>query len=238
MLGQAASFIDSRSREIVNFVVMRKSIPFIVSIWILCLTAGIVHAQEVYTSSGKSMRQVAAKKKKEDMKFSADKIIVGGGLGLSFGTITNISVMPKIGYRITENFAAGVGVGYNYFRWKNYYEFSDINGNVSYYDYKTSMYSASVWARYIIWRNLFAHVEYEHNFMSFTDYGFDPGGSGSIIGSKLNYNAGSLLLGAGIRQPVGDRFSVAFAVYYDVLQNPYSPYYKRVFPQIGFYMNF
>jgi hypothetical protein len=217
---------------------MSNKVSYIIAILILCLSFDRAGAQEVYTSSGKSMRQVEAKKKKEDQKFSADKIIVGGGLGLSFGTITNISVMPKIGYRFTENFAAGIGLGYNYFRWKNYYEIPDTNGAVQNYDYKTSMYSVSVWARYVVWRNLFAHLEYEHNFMSFTDYGFDPGGSGTIVGNKINYNAGSLLVGAGIRQPVGDRFSVTFAIYYDVLQNEYSPYYKRVFPQIGFYMNF
>jgi len=224
--------------EIVNFVFMKNKVSYIIAILMLCLSFDMAQAQEVYTSSGRSMRQVQAKKKKEEQKFSPDKIIVGGGIGLSFGTITNISVMPKVGYRITENFSAGIGLGYNYFRWKDYFELQDVNGNTSYYDYKTSMYSASVWARYIVWRNIFAHLEYEHNFMSFWDYGFDQQGSGAIVANKINYNAGSLLVGAGIRQPVGDRFAVTFAVYYDVLQNEYSPYYKRVFPQIGFYMNF
>jgi hypothetical protein len=98
---------------------MKNKVCFIVAILVLCMSFSLAQAQEVYTSSGRSMRQVEAKKKKEDKKFSADKIIVGGGLGLSFGTITNISVMPKIGYRFTENFAAGIGLGYNYFRWKN-----------------------------------------------------------------------------------------------------------------------
>ncbi len=216
---------------------MSKKVSYIIAILVLCLSFDMARAQEVYTSSGRSMRQVQAKKKKEDKKFSPDKIIVGGGIGLSFGTITDISITPKVGYRITDNFAAGIGLGYNYFRWKNYYEIEDIHGNVSYYDYKTSIYSASVWARYKVWRNLFAHAEYEHNFMSFTEYGYDQQGNGTIEGRKVNYNAGSLLLGAGIQQPVGDRFSVVFMVMYDVLQNEYSPYYKRVVPQIGFYMN-
>ncbi|XZF12861.1 outer membrane protein [Chitinophagaceae bacterium MMS25-I14] len=211
---------------------------YIVALLMLCFTAGAVQAQEVYTSSGRSLRQVEAKKKKDARGFSWDKVVVGGGLGLGFGTITSVSLSPKVGYKITDKFMAGVGLGYNYFKWKDYWELTDINGNTDYYDYKTSIWSVSAWARYVVWKNFFVHAEYQHNFMSFTDYGYDRQGNGTIQGYKTNYNAPSLLLGAGFRQPVAERFAVSFMLFYDVLQDQYSPYYQQVVPQIDFYMNF
>ena len=69
-------------------------------------------AQEVYTSSG---RPANAKKKEEKQKgFDISRLVVGGGIGLGFGDITSISVSPMVGYRITDNFSAGVGFGYQY----------------------------------------------------------------------------------------------------------------------------
>ena len=37
-----------------------------------------------------------------------DRIFVGGNLGLTFGTITNIEIAPLIGYMLTPSWSAGV----------------------------------------------------------------------------------------------------------------------------------
>ena len=193
-------------------------------------------AQETYTSSG---RPEGAKRKEQKKKgFDTDRLIYGGGLGLGFGRSTTISVSPIIGYRITDKFSAGVGFGYQYAKIKNYFELQDINtGAWNYYDYKSSIASASVWTRYLILPSLFAHVEYEHNFMSFQNYRFAQNGTGTIESYKEKYNAPALLVGGGYRQAVTDRASITLMLLYDVIKDEYSPY-QGIFPTIGFNIGF
>lgn len=198
----------------------------------LCLMAGAgANAQEVYNSSG--ARTTVPKKPTKPKGFDPQRLIFGGGLGLSFGDVTSIGVAPIIGYRITENFAGGVGLGYQYLRVKDYIYIQGTN-----YDYKTNLISPSVWLRHIVFSNFFAHAEYEHNFMTFTDYRFDPNGSGNIESYKLKYNSPALLLGAGFRQPVTENSSFIVLALYDVIQDKYSPYYNRLDFRFGFNVGF
>ena len=90
----------------------------------------------------------------------------------------------------------------------------------------------------MIFTNLFVHAEYEHNFMSFTDYRFDLNGNGTIESYKLKYNSPALLLGLGYRQPVSDNASFVILALYDVIQDKYSPYYRRIDLRIGLNVGF
>lgn len=186
-------------------------------------------SQQVYNSSGGNKY---TKKKKQDAKgFDPQKLIIGGGLGLGFGTVTTVNVSPIVGYRFTEKFAAGVGIGYNYVKSKNFFRYGNQN-----FDYKASIYSASAWGRYLVFNNVFAQVEYEQNFIHFSDYEFDN--VGNIREVKVKYNAPALLVGAGLRQPVSDRASLTVMVLYDVIQNKYSPYYGVPVYRVGFNVGF
>ena len=60
----------------------------------------------------------------------SEKIFIGGNLGATFGTITNINVSPMIGYKITPKTIAGISLTYQYFRQKY------PNG----FEYKTNIY--------------------------------------------------------------------------------------------------
>ena len=211
-------------------------------------------AQEVYTSSGKpagALRKQQERKQKEK-GFDPSRMIYGGSLGIGGGGgAFSFNISPIVGYRITDNFAAGVGFGYQYARINDYFEIADNNGIVSYYDFKASVISASVWARYLILPRLFVHAAYEHNFLNFQNYRFDPNGSGAIVGVKEKYDAPSALLGIGYRMPIGSNVSVYMMGMVDVLQffpNPplYSPYYydknngilSAIYPSIGFTIGF
>ncbi|NBC24998.1 MAG: hypothetical protein GVX78_05220 [Bacteroidetes bacterium] len=44
-----------------------------------------------------------------------ERIFVGGGLGLSFGTITNIRIAPVVGYRVSPDLSFGLGPSYQYY---------------------------------------------------------------------------------------------------------------------------
>ena len=48
--------------------------------------------------------------------FDWDRITIGGGLGLSFGTLTIIEIAPSIGYYLTDNILVGVGGRYSYYK--------------------------------------------------------------------------------------------------------------------------
>lgn len=143
-----------------------------------------------------------------------------------------------VGYRVLDKLAVGIGGGYQYFQQKDFFSVTDVNGIKSYYDLKASITSASVWVRYMPFKHLIVHAEYEHNFFSFNNYGFDPGGSGNIVSFKEKYNAPSVLLGVGYRQPIGANASLFIMGMYDVVQDKYSPYGKGIFPRIGFNIGF
>lgn len=201
----------------------------------LCVLGHGLQAQEVYNSSGRR----GGYKQEKNKGFDASRLIYGGGLGLSFGTVTSISVSPIVGYRITDNFSAGIGLGYQYFRVKDFFElYNAKNNQYQYYDYKTSAYSGSVWARYLIWENIFAHAEYQHNIFRFHDYQYDPAGSGDIVSFKTDITVPCLLVGGGYRQPITENSSFVIMILYDVLQDKYSPYRNTVDYRIGFNIGF
>ena len=78
-----------------------------------------------------------------------DRLYFGGNLGLSFGTFTQVNISPIVGYRVTNDFSAGVGVKYDYL---------GFTGSPS---YSLSTYGGSAFARYSIIENLFAYTEFE-----------------------------------------------------------------------------
>lgn len=193
------------------------------------------NAQEVYSSSGKSLKAIQKKKKEKEKGFHWNKLVVSGSFGFGAGNgETYFGIAPLVGYRLTDKFAAGIGLGYQYTKINNYIALTDVNNVTKYYDYKANMISPSVWVRYNIMPWLVAQVQYEHNFINFTDYGFASNGSGAIEATKTHVTAPCLLLGVGYRRPVGEHSSFSIMLLYDAIQNQYSPYPNSIFPQIGF----
>ena len=45
-----------------------------------------------------------------------DRLYYGGSFGLQFGTITNISLLPILGYKVTDKFSVGPGFVYHFIR--------------------------------------------------------------------------------------------------------------------------
>src|ERR1017187_10428182 len=81
---------------------------------VLLLFFGISYAsaQEVYTSSGKTGFHKKTKKKKG---YDPDRLIIGGGITFGIdGGYVNLGLAPIVGYRITDHFSAGLGLGYLY----------------------------------------------------------------------------------------------------------------------------
>lgn len=193
-------------------------------------------AQEVYSSTGRPLNK-SQKNVKDEQLVEPSRFIYGGwGLfGMGNGII-NVGITPVIGYRITDEFSAGIGLGYQYFRVKDFNTvITDVNtGAEEFRPLNAHIYSPSVWGRYVIWSNIFAHVEYEQNIFSqryydndFSEYPYP------IIKVNETLSVPSLLAGGGLRQPIGDRASLIIMVLYDVLQDKNSPYYNTIAIRFG-----
>lgn len=138
-----------------------------------------------------------------------ERIVVGGGLGLSFGSQQDFfSIAPLIGYRVTERMLAGTGVTYRYTKYKYYTP-----------AIKLIDYGFNPFVRYTIFKGIFVHAEYEY-----LNYEFPTTASETV---RMDYN--SFLGGGGFLQPIGDKAAFYLVALYnfsyqDVQSNQYSPY--------------
>jgi hypothetical protein len=221
----------------------------IILLTMLCLGIYQSQAQEIYNSTGKTGK---AKYKENQTKkgFDPHKLVFGGGLGLGFGTITNIYVAPSIGYRLTDKFTAGVSLGYNYFNQKDAFDSYNLNsGDTRTESFTQSIYSASVWGRYFVLQNFMVQAEFEVNNIGFYNYDetlHDAQGWSYYAQNRLSIP--SLLLGGGYRQPIGEHSYFFVMAFYDVLQDissnmrtdytgerySLSPYANRIDLRVGF----
>ena len=133
--------------------------------------------------------------------FSLNKFYTGGNFGLSFGTVTAIDISPIIGYKITKDFSAGVGVIYMYY--------SDAQ-----YHFSTNAYGGRLFARHLIIENLFAHVEYE----LINRDAFD------LNDHLIRVNVTGVLVGGGYTQRIAGNSFFNIMALWNLNDNPYSLY--------------
>ena len=139
-----------------------------------------------------------------------DKIVVGGGLDLQFGTITAIGLTPLVGYSVTDNLLVGGILTYRYFR-----------DNTPGFDYSTSTYGVSPFARFFIYKGLFVHVEYEMLYGEFI-YRQDP------------VWVNSFLVGGGYGSRIGKRGFAGVYIMWNLTENPTYPIYTNPIFRMSF----
>lgn len=126
-----------------------------------------------------------------------DRIYFGGGLGLSMGRYqTNVSLSPIVGYMITQQWSAGVGVMYQYIKLKNY-------------DFSYNVWGGKLFTRYNI-NQFFIQSEYDYVTFNFDENNRDT--------------ATRLLAGGGISQPLGNKGAINLVALYDLTYNNTGPY--------------
>lgn len=151
-----------------------------------------------------------------------DKIFFGGSLGLQFGTVTMIDVSPVVGYRITEKFETGIGLTYKYYKYKDY--FIDNYTGIG-YDLKSNILGGSVFARYHILENVFAHIEFESLRYQYDNY-YSTGVS--IQSEQLVANINSVFVGAGYRQRISQGSYFFIMALWNLTEDAMSPYSNPV----------
>ncbi len=140
-----------------------------------------------------------------------ERIVVGGGLGLSFSSQQDFfSIAPMIGYKVTERMLAGTGITYRYTKYKYYSP-----------AIKLIDYGFNPFVRYTIFNGIFLHTEYEYLNYEFPDP-ISPEKT-----TRQGYN--SFLAGGGFVQPIGDKAAFYLLALYnfsyrDVQPGQYSPY--------------
>jgi hypothetical protein len=147
-------------------------------------------------------------------QFDINKLEFGGNLGFSFGNnYSSVIISPQVGYALDPHFSAGLGVNYSYYR----YSYDSYN--------KSSL-----------------------NYMGFNLYGrVKPANNivlqmqpeifrvwGSSYDSSVSELVTTLLIGGGVIIPMGNRRGISMMLYYDLVQNKYSPYRNGIFYSVGY----
>jgi hypothetical protein len=146
----------------------------------------------------------------------AERLFLSPDLGLQFGTVTVVNVSPKIGYRITDKFAAGLGGTYIYIKDKTFKQLG--------YIYESSIYGGSIFSQYQIFEQIRLYSEYE--LLSLETFN-------SKTFKTTRELVPSLLAGGGYISRIGGNSSFNIMLLYNLLDGPNSIYDNPVI-RIGF----
>jgi hypothetical protein len=160
-----------------------------------------------------------APREEEQRGFRKDHLFTGGSISFGFGNNSfQIGANPFLGYNVAKWIDAGIVVNYNYASFRDIYI---INPNDK---IRTSTYGGGAFARLYPLRFLFAHVQFEHNFIREK---LIPGNGTENITNRVEAN--SLLLGPGLatERYAGDgRPFFYLSLLFDVLDDEFSPYVR------------
>jgi len=151
-------------------------------------------------------------------KFDISKLELGGNFGLSFGNnTTSVVIAPQVGYIFDPHFSSGVGVNYSYYR------YSPDSFNSSSLNYM----GFNVYGRIKPINTIVLQIQPEIYRVW-----------GSSYGSSVGQLVSTLLVGGGVILPIGEKAGISMMLYYNLVQNQYSPYGNRLFYSLGYVVTF
>ena len=150
-----------------------------------------------------------------------DRLFFGGSFGLSIGSYTDIEISPHIGYYITPRWAAGIGVVYEYYNYRDHFIIGPdpATGRLITERFESHIWGGRIFTNYVIVNNvndwlplglhfrIFAHVEYEA--LSYEKRFFDYFATGRELQN-------SILVGGGLRFPTGKRSSMNLTILWNL----------------------
>lgn len=148
-----------------------------------------------------------------------DRLIYGGGLGLGFSSYQiRLAVSPTIGYRFNNTFSVGISLGYQYHFLRDYWSVMDIHtGALDYKNLNIHVFTPGIWARAKFLDYFFVHAEFEYNVRKYKAYDYDY--DYNLMKVNETQAVPCLLVGGGLKQPIGNNISYVIYGLYDVLQN-------------------
>ena len=186
----------------------------------LCLISQLSFGQgmDFGTSNVESTVSKEEKPPKERSKFR-ENLFVGGNFGFQFGTVTFIDISPLVGYKVFKNASVGIGITYQYLDWES------AGGK-----YVTHTAGGRVFARYIIWKGIMAHAEFE--MLNLDCYDQDYYRLTGELRVARTWVPGALF-GSGYYQRIGNRAGITALFLFNALQSDCTPYANPVI-RIGF----
>ncbi len=147
------------------------------------------------------------------------RIFFGGNLDMGFGMVTQISLSPEVGYRITNRLSAGVGIDYMFVYSEEY-------------NFKGSIFGGSVFASFTVIKSLGELIPFLGTDMGILVYGqFSYTNMGkfytALSGEEPMWIA-SPMLGLGFQVPIGQRSYMVLSVMYNFDESMYSIYSNPV----------
>ncbi len=169
-----------------------------------------------YTSTASRNQVNSSSQSNQASGFKKENLVLGGTFGLYFGNYTSFNFSPQLGYRFSDYFTAGLGLGYSYYK---------EDGDFGYEDYTQNYLGGNLYLQLNPVRFLRLQVQPEL-------YGF----WGSY--QPDTRMVACVLVGGGVVMPVGNNGGVSMMIYYDVVQDSYSPYGNQVFYSVGYTFGF
>ncbi|MBO7652371.1 MAG: hypothetical protein J6S84_06655 [Bacteroidales bacterium] len=147
------------------------------------------------------------------------RIFWGGDLNMAFGTVTQISLSPQVGYRITNRLSAGVGIDYLFLYSEEY-------------NFKGSIFGGNVFASFTVIKSLGDLIPFFGTDMGILIYGqFSYTNMGefytTLSGEEPMWIA-SPMLGLGFQIPIGQRSYMLLTIMYNFDESMYSIYSNPV----------
>lgn len=174
------------------------------SLYFICLLLLLVFPNDQISAQGRI---------KSPAPPPAERIFLGGNLGLQFGTYTYVEFSPVAGYWLAPRLSVAVGPSFKYY--KDPYGSTDVWGGKAYTRFAVvndlSNIIPSAWGI-----SIYLHGEYE--MLSFRpDYlGIQTTKSRTVINTTL--------AGAGISQPMGNRGNISFTLLWVIDNGGYQIY--------------
>ena len=181
-----------------------------------------------------AISSISAQEKKSDQKENTkkasilDRFVFGGNIALQVGTVTLIDISPNVGLIITPKILAGFGASYEYY-------------NDSYYSkFSSNIFGIRTFAEYIILSNIGKNLPVKANFAIFSHLEYEALNLDRDFSNKLSIDKvnrfwlNGLLIGGGIKQPVGKHNSFNILILFNVLADSRTPY-QNPMVRIGFY---
>jgi hypothetical protein len=149
--------------------------------------------------------QDTQQRERRDPRPIRERIWFGGGVGMSFGTITAIQLDPMLGYKVDQagKLSVGLGGSYWYFDDRRFADASFVG-----YGYRT-------FTRYRVLQPVYLHAEFLHMNVETQD---------RFTRRLERLWVPHLLLGGGYVQRLGGRSSIFIQVLFDVWQHEQSIY--------------
>lgn len=144
----------------------------------------------------------------------SEKVFLGGGIGLQFGYVTAVEVLPIVGYRPIDDLYFGLKGKYEYFKHSSY-------------PTGTTIYGGSVFGMYTIFDAMVAYAEYEVLSLesSYFNYPVNMGEDRFLLQSPL--------IGGGFIQSLGGRSKILLLLLWNI-DDSYTSYYSNPIIRVSF----